>query len=161
NRIRERLNALASLQEAQSQLAIATQAVQRAEQQFQLVRDNARLDAAKFEAARSDRALPPGIPLPDSPVPSRASGLMTWLTATAGLPAQWKKAEADRYGKKQFVSTLEHALDTWRVNGAALEDLDRLLPSLERTLKIVEQERRRFTDDILASIAGEVSRLYD
>src|SRR6185295_5028241 len=70
NRIRERLNALASLQEAQSQLAISTQAVQRAEQQFQLVRDNARLDAAKFEAARADRTLPPGIPLPDSPVPS-------------------------------------------------------------------------------------------
>ena len=75
---------------------------------------------------------------------------MTWLTATADLQAQWKKAEADRYGKKQFVSTLKHALDTWRVNSAALEDLGMLSVKLGYLLGPgVEVDDARFAGEVL------------
>ena len=41
------------------------------------------------------------------------------------------------------------------------KDLDRLLPRLELALEIAEQERRKFTDEVLANIAQEVGRLYE
>jgi len=161
NRIRERLNAFSSLKSAQSQATASAQAVQRAEQQLQLIRENARQDVAKFEASRGDSNLPAGLPMPDSAIPNSASGLSSWLSSTSSLATEWKRAETARHDKRQFVNTLRLALETWKVNQAALDDLQQLLPRLERALKIVEEERRRFTDDILAEIAGEVSRLYD
>ena len=150
-----------SLQAVQAQVPAAAEAAKRAEQHLQLLRESARQDVAKFEVCRSSPALPRGVPLPDASVPNSASGLASWLTATAALNAEWKNAETARHDRRQFVRTLKQALETWRVNGAALDDLNQLLPSLERTLKVVEEERRRFTDDLLTSVASEVSRLYE
>src|SRR5206468_5076963 len=89
------------------------------------------------------------------------AGLTEWLAATATMPVEWKNAEAARHDKKQFISTLKQALKTWHDNLAAQKDIDRLLPRLERALKIVAEERKQFTDDILAGIAAEVARLYE
>jgi len=123
-----------SLQAVQAHVPAAAEAAKRAEQHLQLLRESARQDVAKFEVCRSSPALPRGVPLPDA---------------------------SARHERRQFVRTLKQALETWRVNGAALDDLNQLLPSLERTLKVVEEERRRFTDDLLTSVASEVSRLYE
>jgi hypothetical protein len=160
-RIQNRMEVFSSLQTAQAEATAAEEATKRADQHLQLVREAARQDVAKFEACRSSAALPRDVHVPDSPIPNSASGLASWLTATAALNAEWKTAETARHDRRQFVSTLRQALETWRVNGAALDDLNQLLPRLERTLKVVEEERRRFTDDLLSAIASDVSRLYE
>ena len=134
--------------------------MKRADQQLQLVRENARQDVARFETSRS-ASLPSDVPIPSSAIPNSASGLASWLASTASLTVEWKKAETARHDRRQFVATLRQALETWRVNSAALDDLNRLLPRLEQTLTVVEEERRHFTDDLLMSIALEVSRLYE
>jgi energy-coupling factor transporter ATP-binding protein EcfA2 len=161
DRIKNRMEGFLSLRGAQELSTAATESVKRAEQHLELLRESARQDVAKFEACRSSAALPTDVPVPNSPVPNSASGLTSWLTATAALNGEWKKAEMARHDRRQFVSTLRQALETSHVNRSALHDLDQLLPRLERTLKVVEGERRHFTDDLLTSIAAEVSRLYE
>jgi energy-coupling factor transporter ATP-binding protein EcfA2 len=158
--IRSRMESFSSLQALQSQAAKSEELMKRADQQLQLVRENARQDVARFETSRS-ASLPSDVPVPSSAIPNSASGLASWLASTASLTVEWKKAETGRHDRRQFVATLHQALETWRVNSAALEDLNRLLPRLEKTLTVVEEERRHFTDDLLMSIALEVSRLYE
>jgi hypothetical protein len=161
DRISKRLNAFSSLQTAQAQLKSAEQAEQRAGQQFQIMMDGAKQQAADFEKCRAEHLWPSDIVLPSSSVPDESASLKTWLDATGHLPSKWKQAEAIRHDKKQFVSTLKTALKTWVDNTKAQKDLDRLLPRLEKALEIVEDQRRRFTDSILGQIAGEVGRLYE
>ena len=161
DRVTERVQSFASLQSAQATVASSTQALERAEQQLQLIRDVARQEVAKFEACRRDPALPPDLPLPASTIPNSASGLTSWLSGAAELQAEWKRAEATRHDRRQFIRTLKQSLEMWRVNRGALDDLDQLLPRMEQALKIVEEERRGFTDGMLERIAGEVSRLYE
>ena len=161
DRIRQRLTAFSSLEAAQAKSTAANLTVQRSEQQLQIVRDAARQDVERFEEYRSGLAWPKDISLPSSPAPKSLVGLTEWLAATVTLPAEWKNAEAARHDKKQFISTLKQALKTWHDSLAAQKDIDRLLPRLERALKIVAEERKQFTDDILAGIAAEVARLYE
>jgi len=47
------------------------------------------------------------------------------------------------------------------IKQSAQKELDALLPRLEKALEIVEEERRKFTDEILSKIAGEVGRIYE
>lgn len=161
NRIRERLNTFSSLQDAQSELTATGQAAERAEQQFQAMREAARQDVERFEQYRSEFEWPEDIRLPVSPAPNSLSAITAWLVDTVNLPGEWRNAEVVRHDRKQFLATLRQALMTWRDNLAVEQSLERLLPRLERVLKIATEERRRFTDDILASIAREVDRLYE
>jgi hypothetical protein len=161
DRIAQRLRNFSSLQTAQTQTNSAEQAVQRAEQQVHALKESARQHSADFEKCRAAGALANDVALPASSTPEDPSALASWLSATAHLPGEWKKAEVARYDKKQFVSTLRKALKTWRDNTQQQKELDHLLPRLQRSLEIVEEERRRFTDNILAAIAGEVGRLYE
>ena len=160
DRVTERVKSFASLQSAQAAVASSTQALERAEQQLQLIREVARQEVAKFETCRHSPALPSDLPLPAATIPNSASGLTSWLSGAAELQAEWKRAEATRHDRRQFLRTLKQSLETWQVNRGALDDLDQLLPRMEQALKIVEEERRRFTDGMLERIAGEVSRLY-
>jgi energy-coupling factor transporter ATP-binding protein EcfA2 len=161
NRINERLKKFSTLQAEQARLDTAKQGVQRAEQQIQIQVNGAKQDVARFEKCLEEHEWPNDIALPETPAPDDPSALQAWLSGTAHLPSKWKKAEADRYDKRQFITTLKQALKTWRDNATAQKELDRLLPRLDRVLGIVEDERRRFSDSILASIADEVGRLYE
>ncbi len=161
DRISGRLTSFSSLQTAQAQATTAEHVEQRAKQQLQILTEGAKQCAADFEKVRAEHGWPTDVMLPSSSAPHDSASLKMWLDASGKLPDQWKKAEATRHDKKQFVSTLKTALKTWEDNTKAQRDLDRLLPRLEKALEIVEDERRLFTDSILAQIAGEVGRLYE
>jgi len=135
-------------------------AVQRAERQCDALRDNAKNDAEGFEKARAGFVWSADIPMPAA-TPQDTDSLEVWLPASAQLTAQWKSAETARQDKKQFIGTLRRALRTYIENVQAQQELDVLLPKLNRALEIVEEERRAFTDSILARIAGEVGRIYE
>jgi hypothetical protein len=161
DRISKRLDEFSSLQTAQSLAKTAAQTEQRAEQQFQIMMGNLKQHTADFKKCQAEHIWPSDVVLPSSSAPDERASLKTWLDSTGHLPTQWKKAEAIRHDKKQFVSTLKTALNTLEENTKAQKNLDRLLPRLEKALEIVESERRLFTDNILAQIAGEVGRLYE
>ena len=161
NRIAQRLQAFSSLQTTQTQATTSELKAQRAEQELQSLRKNATEHAAAFEKYRADQVWPSDIKLPTSSVPADPSGLQSWLAETFPLLSEWKTAEVIRYDKKQFVSALKKALSTWSDNTQAQKDLDQLLPRLQRVLEIMEDERRRFTDDVLSNISIEIGRLYE
>ena len=161
NRVRQRLSALSAVQAAQGGAAAAKQSLERAHQQLELIRNEAREAVTRLEEVLSEFSWPTGIRLPARPVPTTLTGLANWLKDSVELPLEWKNAEVERHDRKQFVATLDQALETWRENTRAQTELASLIPRLERALEIVMAERRRFTDEILASISAEVGRLYE
>lgn len=160
-RISQRLALFAALQSAQAQVRTTTNGVQHFELQLEMLREEATKHSAAFEKVRATFSWPGDCPMPTTPAPQDIGALESWLTASAHLPSEWKKAETARQDKKQFIAALKRALKTYTENVQAQKDLDVLLPRLTRALEIVEEERRRFSDDILAKIAAEVGRIYE
>lgn len=159
-RIEERLGGFSALRTARTAKEAAAKALQQTESQFESCRENASRNLAEFEKRLAHSDLPDDLSKP-SKIPSDISYLPSWLTSIAHLPPEWKKAENDRSEKKTFTETLRKALETWRTNTQAQKEIDALLPRLEKALEIAEEERRQFTDGVLAGIAGEVGRLYE
>lgn len=159
-RITQRLASFSTLQSARDRTKEAEAGVQRAERQVEALRGSARQDAESFEKARAGFAWSPEIPMPAA-APQDIESLEAWLAASAHLSARWKSEETARQDRKQFLGTLRRALKTYGENVQARKELAALLPKLGQALKIVEQERRAFTDSILARIAGEVGRIYE
>lgn len=160
-RVTDRLATFSALRSAQGEAGAAVAALQRAEQQFDLLTQNCKRHAQEFETARASNSWPADVTLPKAAAPAEATALEAWLSATASLPADWKKAESLRQDKKQFTATLRRALKTYTENFNAQKELDALLPRLDRALEVVVEERRAFTDTILAKIAAEVGRIYE
>ena len=160
-RIAQRLATFSTLQSAQAQKRTADAGVQRAEQQLESLRESAKKHAEEFEKARASFTWSAEIKMPATQAPQDIGAIEGWLASTAQLPAEWKQAETARQDKKQFLSTLKSALKTYNENVQAQKDLDVLLPKLKRGLEIVEEERRLFSDTILAKIAKEVGRIYE
>lgn len=159
--VAERMTQFASLQAAKRDKLLADQAVQAGQRKVQDLQDDASRDSKAFEAARMAHQWEQDMLLPKEPCPTNLKTLAGWLESTCQLPEAWITAESIRREQNQFFGTLKRALETYQTNFKAQKDLDQLLPRLERTLKIVEEERRKFTDNMLRTIADEVGRLYE
>jgi hypothetical protein len=160
-RVADRLAVFSALRTAQSEASAAGSALQRAEQQLEVLSQSFRRHIQEFDVARGTKAWPPDVVLPSSAVPLDLAGFEAWLAASAALPADWKNAESARQDRKQFISTLKRANKTYTENFNAQKELDVLLPRLDRALEIAQEERKTFTDTILAKIAAEVGRIYE
>lgn len=62
---------------------------------------------------------------------------------------------------KGLRDTIDAAYKQYQVNIESQSDNSKLKPKVDRLLEIHEQKRKAFVDNILASIAGEVGRLYE
>lgn len=160
-RINQRLNSFSNLKSVQNEKRTADLGVQKAEHQLELLRESVKTHVQEFEKARSAFSWSQDMKTPSSPAPEDINKLSGWLEDTAQLPVDWKNAETKKLDKKQFLATLKQALKTLKENVKSQKDLDILLPKLKRALKIIEEERRDFTDGILSAIADEVGRIYE
>ncbi len=160
-RIPQRIAEFATLQAAQNQVKATKIALQRADAQLDTLKTNAKRHAEAFEQTRNAFTWPTDIPLPQSPAPADITALTAWLTKTSALPTKWRMAETTRLDKKQFLCTLKAALKTYNENVKTQKELDVLLPNLNRTLRIVMEERQTFTNQLLGTIATEVGRMYE
>jgi energy-coupling factor transporter ATP-binding protein EcfA2 len=160
-RINERLKAFSALRAAQSEVKTTRANLERSEQQLESLVNRIKKHLEDFEKLVIGFTWSSDIELPTTSLPKDIEELETWLDGTSHLTARWKNAEALRQDKKQFLNTLSLALKTYFDNFQAQKELDVLIPRLERTLEIVEEERRIFSDSILAEIATEVGRIYE
>lgn len=117
--------------------------------------------ATAFGTTRASHTWPTDIALPSTACPSTALDLAAWLAATAPIAEAWAEAESKRRDSSQVLKNLRGALKAYQDNVREQEDLDQLLPRLQRALEMMEEERRKFTDEILSGIATEVGRLYE
>lgn len=160
-RVNERIIAFDALHQAIEEKDRKGKTLQHAEQQLAYLRSQARQHSDNFEQIRQTNAWTEDIALPATSAPKDIADLPSWLVDNVGLPEEWKKAEISRQDNKRFLRTLKQALTTYTENMRSQQELDTLLPKLERALEIAEEERKRFTDTTLASIAAEVGRLYE
>lgn len=160
-RVEQRLEQLSALRSAKREKAEAHQALGQTEHRLQSLQKDAARRTQEFETVRTAHPWGQDVPLPATACPAGLPDLAAWLTTTCELPTAWSAAEAARHDRRQFLATLKSTLDTYQEKVREQKDLDRLLPRLERVLEIAEQERRTFTDGVLANIAQEVGRLYE
>jgi len=159
--IQTRLGAFETLRQAQAQVRAQTQAAQTAKQQGDTLAQLAREHAAEWNIACKNEQLPKDTPLPRIALAAEPSEWRAWLNSHYHLLARWKQMENERIDRKQFLGTLQAAMQTLNENTAAYAELHDLVPRLQRTLEIAREERRAFTDRTLARIAAEVGRLYE
>jgi energy-coupling factor transporter ATP-binding protein EcfA2 len=161
NRIEARLGAFAAVQQAQAAVEAREGEVRRAEIALADLRASVRGQAVVFEDQRGSTEWPAGLPLPGGPAPTDPSELRAWLAANNQLLPAWKRAGHLREDRRSFLHALSMAVATHAENVETQKEIETLLPRLRRALEIVEEERRRFTDETLAAISDEVGRLYE
>jgi recombinational DNA repair ATPase RecF len=160
-RTKKRLELFSSLQGALRNKKTADAESLRAATQLETLKTNFKKHAQEFERARGAFEWSRDIQLPSRQVPEDISALSDWLTECAHLPGSWKKVEAARQDRKQFLTALKTSLKTYQDNVKAQKELDVLLPKLSKALEVVVDERRKFTDEVLSKIAAEVGRIYE
>lgn len=149
------------LKESRRQVDAKELAVQQATQRIADLEESARDAAAALEASCKHSGLPADTALPSFPVPADLAHWQAWLDSHAALVAQWRAASDECVDAKKFVTTLRASLDALQLNEQLAKELETLLPALQRTLAVVEQERKKFTDGILSAIAARVGELYN
>ena len=161
DRVSQRIQQFSSLQAARRDKESADQAVLVARKRLQDIQNEAARFGREFEEVRNAYQWADDIPLPAAACTTDIKEIVAWVSSSTHLPSEWGNAEARRQDKNQVLIALKQALATYQTNLQAQKELERLLPRIERTLEIVGEERRKFSDAILANIANEVGRLYE
>lgn len=160
-RVALRIDQFASVQRARREKQTADQSLQSAERKLTELKTDLASDSQKFEAAKTAYQWKEQVPLPKQPCSDDLALVADWVKASSPFPAEWQKAESAMQAQSQFVNTLRQALKTYKENVRDQKELDQLLPRLERALELVVDERRKFTDGILQTIAVKVGELYE
>ncbi len=159
-RLQERITGFQALRQASQRLRNAQTLVERAKQHADILAAQAQEKAARFGNVRAAYQWPDGIDVPEPP-PAAIDDWPAWLAATERLPLAWRSALAQRQAQAQNHSALQGAVQNYAESMQTQRELDVLLPRLQRALDIVVDERKRYTDKVLADIADEVGRLYE
>lgn len=99
--------------------------------------------------------------LPVFPVPNEPVKWVDWVNENMGKRDGWKQAADACVDSKNFVETLRRSLSDYEESDTAAIDLAVVLPRLGEVLKIVEGERKKYTDAILFDISTRVGELYE
>jgi energy-coupling factor transporter ATP-binding protein EcfA2 len=160
-RTSERIASFSNLNAAVDKKDKTEQQFQQAQQRLQVITEDIEALAQKFETITLSGKLAKDAPRPQGSVPIKVENLSVWLKENQSFLNQWTGLEVERQDKKQFFSTLKKALETYHENIQQQRELEILIPRLEQALKIIEEERKKFTDEVLSNIANEVGRIYD
>ncbi|MCX8516580.1 MAG: AAA family ATPase [Rhodoferax sp.] len=145
------------LEAAQKTVASKNETIQHAKQRVQDLRASAAQDAAALEAYFNDADAPADVEKPTLPLPDEIAEWGTWIAFNQGKRAQWVEARDD----KKFIGTLRTSLNALGSHEKRAKDLETILPRLKKTLELVENERKKFTDNILKAISKRVGELYE
>ena len=161
DRVAARLEPLSAMRSAQANLRSANEDARRKEESRSLSSTRLQSIAAAFNEASDADSFPADVPRASDAAPSECAAIPTWLESNAGLPGEWKLAEAKRIENKKFGTALRAAYIAWRENYDEQKRLDRWLPRIEATLRVLGEERRHFADAQLGAISQEAGRLYE
>jgi energy-coupling factor transporter ATP-binding protein EcfA2 len=159
-RLQERVAGFQVLREATQRLRNVQTQVERAKQRADILAAQAHEKAEQFGRVRATHQWPEGIDVPEPP-PADIDEWPGWLASAEGLYIVWRSALAQCQAQAQNHSALQGAVKNYTESMQTQHELDAVLPRLQRTLDIVVDERKRYTDKVLADIADEVGRLYE
>jgi energy-coupling factor transporter ATP-binding protein EcfA2 len=160
-RVDRRLETLSALRTASADATSKRNGAIRADDRLAAIRTEALEYATDFDTGMKNIFWPASVPLPLAAPSADPTLWPAWLKETDDLSDKWRAAEVGLQDHKKFLTTLKAALATLLENLTIQQELDALLPKMERALAIVEQERRKFTDAVLTKIAEDVGILYE
>lgn len=143
--------------------AVAAQqgAVQAATQRLEDFKKDAAKDFAALESCRANGIGLAELELPAFPVPTQPEQWAGWIDGNKDKRDEWKRASDACVDAKKFVETLRLSLKNLEESEAAAKELEVVLPRLRAILKIVEGERKKYTDAVLGDISTRVGDLYE
>lgn len=160
-RVDARLESFKALRAAQGDAAAVAAAAAKALGRLETEGEAAVRDAKAFEFVRASHGWPKEIQLPPHQAPEDLMLLKEWLADTALLAAGWERERDRRRASGLSLTNVREALANWESNTKTAEEIAAVLPRLEAALRVAEEERRSFTDDVLSEISDEVGRLYE
>jgi energy-coupling factor transporter ATP-binding protein EcfA2 len=149
------------LEEIKKSVAAKDAALLQAKQRVEDSRTAATNDAAEFEAYCNGGELPADVVTPMAPPPAEIAEWGAWIVLHQDKRVQWVVASDACVADNRFIGTLRASLGALAANEKRAKDLEMLLPRLKEALKLVESERKRFTDNILNTISTRVGELYE
>lgn len=159
-RVNNRLSLFSAYQSAKQREDTASSAVARADAKVNSLYESIKDAAETFNSKRAGCSDIPGVAL-FKEAPTSVDALEEWLSSAASSSEQWKLDEAARAEMATFTAALKGLFTSWEENYNTQKNIDIILPVLKNALVIVEDERRKYTDGVLKSIANEVGRLYE
>ena len=161
NRRVQSQGAHSKLDAAKKDVAVKARLVEKEKQRLIDAMNAASQDAAALAQTFSGGALPTDIEAPSLPIPDDIAQWTSWLRANQQKRAAWNEASNACVADTKFIETLRKALATLNTNQQRAKELEALLPKINEAEKLVAQERKKFTDDILAAISSRVGELYE
>ena len=99
--------------------------------------------------------------LPIFPIPEDPERWSEWIMANQNKKQFWRDAADTCIDSKNFIETLRRSLIALEENETIARELSVTLPKLKKVLSIVENERKKYTDNILDAISVRVGQLYE
>jgi hypothetical protein len=99
--------------------------------------------------------------LPAFPVPGEAEKWAGWIEDNKDKRNSWKEAADACVDSKNFVETLRRSLKELEESEFVAKNLEVVLPQLHEILKVMEEERKKYTDMVLGAISTRVGELYE
>lgn len=149
------------LEAAKNAVKLKNDAFQSAKQRLDDSHAAAVQDAAVFEAYCGNGELSEEVTIPTFPIPADIAEWTTWIAAHDGKRNEWTSASDSCVNDKKFIGTLSASLEALKINEKCAKELETLLPRLEKTLALIERERKKLTDNILNAISTRVGELYE
>jgi hypothetical protein len=159
--VKSTLAQLGALTTANTKKRLAHKALADAKGALQQVEADCGKAVTAFSNAQATHQWKAGIQLPATPVPNDTSALTTWLAANEATVTAWAGVEASWRGENLFRTQLKSAADRYEANAARVAEISALIPNLDLALAQCAEERQKFTDGIIGSIAKEVGKLYE
>lgn len=135
--------------------------MQRVDQRLEDYKKDASNNFSTLESYCASTPAISDLSLPTFPVLTEADQWQEWIEAHKAKRDGWKLAADTCVDSKNFVQTLRRSLSDYEENEIAAKELVALRPRLNEILGIVERERKKYTDAVLAAISTRVGELYD
>lgn len=161
NRRIQSQGAHSKLEAAKQIVAAKAKALDVANQLLVDAKKSAIADAAALAAYCASGELPPEVNTPTLPAPDDLTSWVQWIQINQKKRTAWEQASNDCVADKKFINTLRTSLDTLQANKKSAKELEALLPRIKQAAALVEEQRKKFTDDILNAISGRVGELYE
>lgn len=160
-RVDDRIESFRSLMTAKRADQDARRGLEIASHEPERVRESYARDIERFKLALHAKEWSERVGLPSQNCPDEMSGFDAWYEANKELVAGWRALSTERAEERNASIKIRGVLKAYEENLASPQDLEPLILRLENALDLVREERRAFSDGVLANIADDVGRLYE
>lgn len=161
SRVSDRIKEFKTLKKYREDVDAANQNYERIKSEPERMYEKYLQDRTAFSAQLDAFVWSSDVLLPKAICPEDIAQFDQWYRAQATLLDSWKNIGNARAAEKKNADNLRTLISNYDEALEIPADNQKLLQAMTQTLKILREERRKFTDGVLSSIAEDVGELYD